>query len=419
MYKIYFKQALGMLKQNKFISIITITGTALAIMMVMVIIVTDSIKHVDIAPEVNRSKTFYVKRYTKKSKDQTKNRIWQSTISYELYKNYLSEFKTPEYTTAVDKAWNGNQFMVKKENANERFLSEIKMVDASYWKVLSFTFLDGKSFTEEDFKSGIRNAVISQNLAKKVFGNDGALGKNIEIDFNLYKVIGIIKDVPQTFTYGYGEAYIPYTSKNGYNNRSYHILYLLKDKKDATALTEEIQKAQRKFDSGDPENNITFHGPYNQRQLSMEETRDMKPDEKTANRKMIFIFTVLLLIPAVNLSSFSMSQIKRRIEEIGVRKAFGAKKYIILIQILFENLITTFIGGIIGLILSYFIVMWLKSWLLDVGAESAIPIHALISYPVLVGVFLASFVLNLLSAGIPAYRASKAAIVDSLNKKNM
>lgn len=132
MYKVYFKQALGMLKQNKFISIITITGTALAIMMVMVIIVTDSIKHVDIAPEVNRSKTFYVKRYTKKSKDQTKSRIWQSTISYELYKNYLSEFKTPEYTTAVDKAWNGNQFMVKKENANERFLSEIKMVDASY-----------------------------------------------------------------------------------------------------------------------------------------------------------------------------------------------------------------------------------------------------------------------------------------------
>ena len=58
-----------MLKQNKFISIITITGTALAIMMVMVIIVTDSIKHVDIAPEVNRSKTFYVKRYTKKRKE--------------------------------------------------------------------------------------------------------------------------------------------------------------------------------------------------------------------------------------------------------------------------------------------------------------------------------------------------------------
>ena len=419
MYKIYLKQAVKMLKQNKFISIVTITGTALAIMMIMVIVVTDAIKNVDIAPEINRNNTFYVKRYTKKHKDESKRGMWQSTPDYNLYKNYLSGFKTPEYTTAVDKAWSGNRYMIKKDNADERFLAEIRMVDAAYWKVMSFSFVEGKAFTEEDFASGIRNVVISENLAKKVFGNNEALGKNMELDFNTYKVVGIVKNVPQTFTYGYGEAYIPYTSKNGYENRSYHILYLLKDKKDIASLIEEIEMGQRKFDSADNEWNITFHGPNSHRQTLMNETRDMKPDEKTTNRKMIFIFCVLLLIPAVNLSSFSMSQIKRRIEEIGVRKAFGAKMYIILIQILFENLITTFVGGIIGLVLSYFIVLWLKEWLLDIGTESTIPIHALMSFPVLLGVFAACFILNLLSAGIPAYRASKANIVDSINKKNM
>lgn len=419
MYKIYFKQAIEMLKQNKFISIVTITGTALAIMMIMVIVVTDAIKNVDIAPESNRNNTFYIKRYSKTQKDKSKRGMWQSTPDYHLYKNYLSGLKTPEYTTAVDMAWSGNKYMVKKENADDRFLAEIRMVDAAYWKVMSFSFVEGKPFTEEDFASGIRNAVISENLAKGVFGNNEVLGKNIEIDFNTYKVVGIVKDVPQTFTYGYGEAYIPYTSKNGYENRSYHILYVLKDKKDITSLIEEIEVGQRRFDSTDDEWNITFHGPNSHRQALMNETRDMKPDEKTTYRKLIFIFSVLLLIPAVNLSSFSMSQIKRRIEEIGVRKAFGAKKYIILIQILFENLITTFVGGVIGLILSYFIILWLKEWLLDVGTESAIPIHALISFPVLLGVFAACFILNLLSAGIPAYRASKANIVDSINKKNL
>lgn len=419
MYKIYLKQAVKMLKQNKFISIVTITGTALAIMMIMVIVVTDAIKNVDIAPEINRNNTFYVKRYTKKHKDESKRGMWQSTPDFNLYKNYLSGFKTPEYTTAVDKSWSGNRYMIKKDNADERFLAEIRMVDAAYWKVMSFSFVQGKPFTEEDFTSGIRNAVISENLAREVFGNNEALGKSIEIDFNTYKVVGIVKNVPQTFTYGYGEAYIPYTSKSGYENRSYHILFLLKDKKDITSLIEEIQAGQRKFDSADDEWNMTFHGPKSHRQTLMNETRDMKPDEKTTYRKMIFIFCVLLLIPAVNLSSFSMSQIKRRIEEIGVRKAFGAKKYIILIQILFENLITTFVGGIIGLVLSYFIVLWLKEWLLDIGTESTIPIHALMSFPVLLGVFAACFILNLLSAGIPAYRASKANIVDSINKKNM
>ena len=35
--------------------------------------------------------------------------------------------------------------------------------------------------------------------------------------------------------------------------------------------------------------------------------------------------------------------------EIGIRKAFGAKRHVILIQVLYENLITTLIGGVIGL----------------------------------------------------------------------
>jgi len=417
MYKTYFKQAIEMLKQNKFISMITITGTALAIMMIMVIIVTDAIKTVSIAPEINRNRTFYIKQYTKNSKDKSKHGMMRSTTNYDLYKNYLSELKTPECTTAIDWAWNGDQLMVKKADVNERFLANIKRTDAVYWKVMSFTFTEGKPFTEQDFASGIRNAVISENLAKKVFGNNEALGKTIEIGFNSYTVVGVVKDVSQSFLYGYGEAYIPYTSITGYDKRYYNILLLLKDKKDLAALTEEIQVAQRKFNSVDPEWNITFHG-FTQRQMMMTKTRDLKPDEKATYRKMIFIFAVLLLVPAVNLSGFSMSQIKRRTEEIGVRKAFGARKYIILIQVLFENLITTFIGGIIGLVLSYFVVAGLKGWLLDVGADSSIPFHALVSYPVLLGVFAACFILNLLSAGIPAYRASKANIVDSINKKN-
>ena len=408
-----------MLKQNKFISMITIAGTALAIMMIMVIIVSDSIKNISVAPEINRDRTFYIKRYTKKYKDESKKGLWQSTPDYDIYKNYLSDFKTPEYTTAINHSWSGDNLMVKKDNVNERFLAEVKRTDAVYWKVMSFTFTAGKPFTEQDFASGIRNVVISENLAKKVFGKNEALGKTIEIDFNPYTVVGIVKDVSQTFLYGYGEAYIPYTSIAGYDKRSaFDLLLVLKDKKDLAALIEEVKVAQRKFNSVDPEWNITFHGPYTQRQSMMNETRDMHPDEKTAYRKLIFIFAVLLLVPAVNLSGFSMSQIKRRTEEIGVRKAFGAKKYIILIQVLFENLITTLIGGVIGLVLSYFVVTALKEWLLDVGAGSSIPVYVLISFPVLLGVLAACFILNLLSAGIPAYRASKATIVDSINKKN-
>ena len=109
---------------------------------------------------------------------------------------------------------------------------------------------------------------------------------------------------------------------------------------------------------------------------------------------------------------------KKRTEEIGIRKAFGAKRYTILIQVLFENLITSLIGGGIGLILSYVIVFRMRDWLLDIPSGSTIPINTLISIPVLLAVFAVCLVINLLSAGIPAYRASRMKIINSLNQND-
>lgn len=416
MYKIYFKQAIEMLKQNRFISIVTITGTALAIMMIMVIIVTESVKNVSVAPESNRDRTMYIKCTAKNGKAEN-NKDWMEydNVSYELYKNYLLGLKTPVAISALLPF--NDKLMIKKSSSNERILAQVKQTDTDFWKIMAFSFVKGKPFNEEEFKSGIRNVVITQNLAKKIFGNKEAIGQTIEIDFKEYKVTGIIKDVSQAFIFAYGEAYIPYTSRPGYENRSYLVLLLTDNKAQMEQIGKEVRDAERKYNTTDHEWNLTFMGPYNHKLQGLNKWANEVPDEAKATRKMIFIFSILLLIPAINLSSLSMSRVLWRTEEIGVRKSFGAKKYIILIQILFENFITSFIGGIIGLALSYGIVIWLKEWLLDIGAESSVPVSALISLPVFLGVFAACFILNLISAGIPAYRASQMTIVDSINKK--
>ncbi|SBV98649.1 ABC transporter permease [uncultured Dysgonomonas sp.] len=414
MYKIYFKQAIKILKQNKFISIITITGTALAIMMIMAVVVTEAIKHVSVAPEVNRNRTMYIKNSVKNGK----NTEWMQSdnVSYELYKNYLSDLQSPEYISAINVS--DTEFMVNSRQSEGQILTKVQQVDAAYWRIMSFNFTAGKPFTQEEFASGIQNAIITENLAKKLFGNNEALGQEIEIDFKSYKITGIVKNVSQAFKFAYGEAYIPYTTKKGYEHRLYFVLFLMKDKSDMPKAEEEVRAAERKYNAADAEWNLTFLGPYNHRLQILNKWSNEGPDVEKTNKKMIFIFSMLLLIPAVNLSSFSMSRVNRRTEEIGVRKAFGAKKYIILIQILYENFITSLIGGIIGLLLSYITVTALKEWLLDIGTDSTIPINALISIPVFLGVFIACFLLNLLSAGLPAYRASKKNIVDSINKKN-
>lgn len=136
------------------------------------------------------------------------------------------------------------------------------------------------------------------------------------------------------------------------------------------------------------------------------------------HRQRIFILLLLLLVPAINLSGLSLSRIKKRMEEIGIRKAFGAKRHIILIQVLFENLITSLIGGIIGLILSYIVIFNMRRWMLGIPADGPIPFNTLISLPVILAICFTCILLNLISAGLPAWRAANFSIICSITQND-
>ena len=105
---------------------------------------------------------------------------------------------------------------------------------------------------------------------------------------------------------------------------------------------------------------------------------------------------------------------RKRMSEIGIRKAFGAKRHVILFQVLYENMLTSLIGGLLGLIRSYPMVLWLRHWLLGIPPGGEVPAGTMLPLPVFLMTFLVCILLNLLSAGIPAYRAAKMSIVDSL-----
>jgi putative ABC transport system permease protein len=67
-----------------------------------------------------------------------------------------------------------------------------------------------------------------------------------------------------------------------------------------------------------------------------------------------------MLLPTVNLVNINISRIIERASEIGVRKSFGASSGALVGQFLVENILLTFIGGVIGFILSILILMMLS-----------------------------------------------------------
>lgn len=416
MYKIYFRQAIQLLLQNKLMSIIAILGTALAITMIMTIIVTEEIKNINVPPEVHRDRTLYIPyQITRNSSGGGQN---SGYLTYETVHQYLKRLEQPEYVSAVNQ--HVEEFNINPEGVDEDIEATVRITDAAYWKILSFTFIQGRPFTEEEFQSGMPYAAITESTARKLFKDEDTLGKSIEIDYTPFRIIGIVKDVSQVFKHAYGNVWIPYTSSDDYKELPYGIMLLARDSKEFDVISQEVRDLEKKYKIENSGNQLFLKGPENNQVYNMdmwaENVDEMETNITLQKRKKIFIFIILLLIPALNLSGISLSRIKKRIAEIGVRKAFGAKKYVILIQVLYENLITSLIGGLIGLLLSYGIIFWLREWLLRVPENTLIPLNTLVSPLIFLTVFVICVLMNLLSAGLPAWKASRLVIINSINQ---
>ena len=116
------------------------------------------------------------------------------------------------------------------------------------------------------------------------------------------------------------------------------------------------------------------------------------------------------------------SRMERRLAELGVRRSFGASSRVLIKQVITENLLFTLLGGIVGVFLSYVWIGLMGDWLFKLllgwnypGGSIFLQADFFVNLPLFIIVLLACFLLNLLSAFIPAWRASRRPIVDALH----
>jgi len=416
MYKVYFKQALHILKQDKLISIISIAGTALAITMIMVIYMINEIKTTNIYPEINRNRSLYINGLDISFTD---GGHWRTSISYEILKGCLLNLKSPELISASTQLTNA---VMNIEGQLTRGTYKLRQTDNNFWSINSFHFIDGKPFSKEEFNSGLKVAVISKRVAKELLNDLSPVGKTVLINYRPYKIIGVVDNISILSTYSFADTWIPYTSSPSYSNDFYNCVILAKNKREFKMIKSEILLNQHNFNFIDKSKTIDLNGPYtiSQTLLPIYSSEEAEDEIKANARKNIFILLIALVIPAINLSSFSMSRIRKRKGEIGVRKAFGASKLILITQILYENMITTIIGGFIGFVLSIVSIHFLRNMLFTDPSfvfdnrYISIKVEALFSGSVFLIIFLGCFTLNILSSCIPAIRASNSQIINAL-----
>ena len=128
---------------------------------------------------------------------------------------------------------------------------------------------------------------------------------------------------------------------------------------------------------------------------------------------LIAFITLFVLLPTLNLINLNVSRIMERSSEIGVRKAFGASKGNILGQFIFENVILTILGGLVGLAIAIFLIRFINSADLLQGAKLTINLKFFLYSFVIVIIF------GIISGFLPAFRMSKIHIVNALKSNKL
>ena len=433
MYKVYLRQAMQMLRQNKFFSIIYITGTGLAITMVMILAILYYFRTGNIAPETNRDRMLVIQhgKILNKTEGQGNG---SSRLSYPTIKECFYSMQTPEAVTAILPIGEQTEF-IQTPGSDEVYNGLVIGTDVAFWKIFQFRFLAGKPYTEEEFTSGIRKAVVSESLARRLFNTSDATGKTFLLNFEEYQVSGVVEDVPSIAQFCYAEMWIPYTNRPSQIQGSkwcdfilgHMQLYILAKKPgDFDAIRREAEENCRRYSANIPQYNFVLNEqPDTVLRAWLRTDSFASPKFMKLFIQIFSVIFLLLLVPSINLTGMTASRMKKRMEELGIRKAFGAQNRTLLLQILYENLLLTLLGGLIGLLISYGLIFMLKGWLLgnydwdgsSLTASIDLSPGMLINPAIFGYTLIFCLILNLMSALVPAWRALRRPIVDALNDK--
>lgn len=246
--------------------------------------------------------------------------------------------------------------------------------------------------------------------------------KGFFLNYIEYTVTGVVKDVHRFAEHTYSDIWLPYTSGKRYSSISSRMegrgggvqCYILaRSAADFEKIEREIASGLASYNASTEDTELIIEGPEN---FVEQMSHNLHGQTKTDLGPYFIMVFILLLVPSINLSSMAHSRMKKRLPEIGVRKAFGATRSGIITKVLGENLLISVIGGVLGLILSYLSIWILSDWLLAsrLGGTASMSL-TMFSPRIFLTAFLFCLLINLLSAGIPAWKASGTHITDALN----
>lgn len=401
-----FGFAINALTNNKLRTLLSLLGVTIGILSIIAVLAAvDSLD----------------RKITKDLSSLDKNTIYLMRFSFgpseipQWKREQFPNVKFDEYTYLKESLNNtdqvGYQLFVKRESIKyeSKLVSDVNVVPVSseFIDIQGLEFDEGRFYNESESNSGTAVIVLGYEIAQGLFENSNAIGKNIRLYGQRFTVIGVLKKQGAGL---FGDSndtsvFLPVNFLRrlyGDNNDAMTPVILIKPNKgvDMDAYKAEVSyklRSVRGLKAGEIDNffiNVLS---------GFTDLIDGIIGQMNVVGWIISGFS--LLVGGFGIANIMFVSVKERTNLIGIQKSLGAKNRFILFQFLFEAVILSVIGGVIGLILV---------WIISVILTKVLDFEFVLSMGnILLGTGLAALI-GLVSGILPAISASKLDPVEAI-----
>jgi len=255
--------------------------------------------------------------------------------------------------------------------------SKALVTDPSFLSMFSFPLSQGNAKT---VLNNVYSIVITEKMAKKMFGATDVINKVITIDKDNFTVTGILKDLPTNSSIDF-EYILPwaYLVKSGgddnyWGNNSVQTFVQLKPNTSEAFANAKIKDITKRHSNGLEEQEVFLHPMSKWHLHSSFENGKISGGRIETVRLFGIIAVFILLIACINFMNLSTARSEKRAKEVGIRKVAGANRSLLIGQFIGESVIISFIAGLLALLL---VQLGLPSFDKLVGKELRIPYTSL------------------------------------------
>jgi ABC-type antimicrobial peptide transport system permease subunit len=340
----YLKVAFRNLWKNKGFSFINILGLAIGMASAILILlwIQNEVSYDDFHERKDR-----IYEVWNRAEFSGELHCWSSTPKV-LAAAMQRDFPEVEHVTRVD--W-GDRMLFSV--GDKRLMIRGNIVDSSFLQIFSFPLLQGNAKTA--LMDGY-SIVVTQAMARKLFGTEDAMGKVVRIDNkDNYTVTGVLKELPNNTRFGF-EFLVPWAHlrRTGgddpwWGNNSTQTFALLKSNSSLASIEPKMKVIKTRYDSTEKHWEMFLY-PMSRWRLHSNFKGAAEDGGRIVFVRLFGIIAgFILLIACINFMNLSTARSEKRAKEVGIRKVVGAPRSKLITQFIGESVLLSFLAALLAI----------------------------------------------------------------------